>query len=745
MCPSVYPLCPSEYKVRKTQTTKKPRQMGNVRQVMQAKDYSGTLLSFRNDRMGARLMTLMNTIRIAQDYNIPYAFAWKMDGRTSEELLQPTQIFDEEYFNAHYIPIEPFREVAREASDLQLLPADCSADDFRTKIASGTPLLCQASNLLVLPWEDAADVAPRYASAINALKFSPEVTAAMAFIDETLADSGTAFHIRRGDIIYDPITSNQLWSNKYIPREFYEVLAKRLVSNPDARVLVFSDEPEEISRLKTLSPQILGAADVVPDTLTIAQRDFIELYAMSRCGAIYGPPNSGFSMTAALMGNITVQDVREVMDDEERASALDLLVTRLQSHLDVFLSDGDIGQSLPFAIDHLNKTKRSDTALALLRALDETDFYKVYFFRLLMRQNMIAGEYNAGIDVLDRLADAPLDPAIPGRLEGHWAEVSRLAAVASAHAGDAAAAERQVALSLWYSATHRPAIFTLAQLCSNGVVDPATFAIPFDPDASRNVPPQMVAITAAREGHTALVPPGFEKCLWVMPTDLMAYDWQLFLGKNLGRGFGQPEIIAKSAELFKSQFARHMAPDVTASVQGLYAQATGNHAEALTFFKTALAAQPENPLWIKRAAVSRLAIDTDDDQAGAMLERAAEIGGGLYRAQLADYMWTHKQRPKSLRLMNELCQDDNVLPELPFMTVRMMRQMRETGAEALSLIDKALAATPHVRRFMSMRAHVLFDMDNVEAGLDAVDQIVARFGDAGDVTTLRNRAKKDAS
>jgi len=709
---------------------------------MDVKNYNGTLLSFRNDRMGARLMTLMNTIRIAQDYEIPYAFAWKMDGRTSEELLQPTQIFDEGYFETHYIPIEPFREAAREASDLQLLADDSTAADLHAKVAAGTPLLCQASNLLVLPWEDAADVAPRYAAAIHALKFSPEVTQAMAFVDETLADSGTAFHIRRGDIIYDPITSNQLWSNKYIPREFYEVLAKRLISSPEARILVFSDEPEEIARLKALSPQILGAEDVVPATLTLAQRDFIELYAMSRCGAIYGPPNSGFSMTAGLMGNRTVQDVRDVMTDEERDAALDLLVNRLRDDPDYFLSDGDIGQSLPFAVDHLNRTKRSKTALAILEGYQARGFHKVYFFRLLMRQKLIAGTYAESAQVLSALADAQLDPAIPGRLEGHWAEASRLAAIAFAHSGNQKAATRQIALALSYAPTNRITQMTLTQMCAAGLVDPADFPIPFDPAASRPVPQQMVAIAIAREGHTALVPPGYNQPQWVMPTDLIAHDWHPFLGKTLGRGFGQPEQTARSADLFETQFARHIDPVVVKSVQALYAHVAGDYDAALALLDTALETNPDNPLWIKRAAMSRLARDPEDPTAGLMLELAAEIGGphSLFAAQLADYQWTHKQRPRALRTMRLICEGDQVLPEIQFMTARMMRQHRDTGPQALEYIDQALAAAPHMRRFMSLRAHILFDMKETEQGMDAVDLIAARFGEAGDVPALRKRA-----
>jgi len=699
--------------------------------------YKGSILSFRNDRMGARLMTLMNTIRIAQDYDIPYFFAWRTDGRTSEELQNPTQIFDESYFNAHYVPIDDYRAAARDAGDLLLLPDDSTLEDLRNRLATGTPMLCQGSNLVVLPWEDAADVAPRYAAAITALQFNPDVTAAMQSVDTVLAQSGTAFHIRRGDIIYDPITSNQQWSNKYIPREFYEILAKRLILDPNARILVFSDEPEEIVRLKKLGPQILGAADVIPDTLTVAQRDFIELYAMSRCSAIYGPPGSGFSMTAGLMGNRTVEDVRSVLTDQEQHAALDLLVARLKDQPDLFLSDGDIGQSLPFAVDHLNGQKRFDDALDLLRGYDARGFHKVFFYRLLMRQNIIVRDHKAAAQVLTTLARADLDIAIPGRLEAHWGEMSRLAAISYAHAGDHEAAAEQMALAVSYAATNRATIMTLSQMCAGGTLDPDSFVIPFDPAATRPVPSQTTAMAVIREGHTALVPPGFDKPQWVLPIDLIAHDWSPFLGKSLGRGFTQVDMIKRNATLFDTQFARRMAPDVAASVRGLYAHALGDMTTAMACHDTALAAQPDHPLWLKRAALTRAAIDANDPMVIEMLVKAAEVSGpnSLYQAQLADYLWSNTDRPLALQIMRNLCDARIPLPELPFITARMMRQQKQSGAEALAYIDQALAFGPHVRRFMSMRAHVLFDM-----GDNKVDHIVARFGDAGDVPVLRARA-----
>lgn len=703
--------------------------------------YHGSIIAFRNDRLGARLMTMMNAIRIAQDYDLPYYFVWKTDGRTSEELLNPTQIFDAAYFAQHEAPIDVYRDVAPQSADVAALPPKSTVADFKAQTAGQGAVICSGSNLIVFPWETSEDVAPRYANALAALRFSPEVTQAIKEVDAVLAGSGTAFHIRRGDIIYDPITSNQLWSNKYIPREFYEVLAKQLTRDPDKRILVFSDEPEEITRLKALSPQILGAADVIPASLTLAQRDFIELYAMSRCGVIYGPPGSGFSMTAALMGNSSVQDVRSALDAAGLDEALDLLVSRLQSSRDLFLSDGDIGQSLPFALNHLNATDQGETALNLLQDLRQSGFSKVYFFQLLLKQHLMTSDFSAGPDVMAAKMKASLDVAIPGRLETHWAELSRLAALASAHQENGPQAQDQITKSIWYAPTGRPALLTLARFWAVDLFDPLQFAIPFDPAVRRPVPSQTYDLIIAREGHINLLAPGQEKQQWAMPLEQIALDWHPFLCKSLVRGFGKPDMIKRSLEVFMMQFERFIPEDAMASALGLYAYAAGDHDKALDYSSIALAEQPDNPLWLKRAALAWLEYDPDDAQGPTMLSQAAEIGGAhsLYAAQLADYQWRTKQRPAALRTMQTMCASRGIIPEMPFITARMMRQLRQSNDIALGYIDEALAQAPHVRRFLSLRANILLDMDDQARGADAIDQIVTLFGEAGDVPQLRGR------
>jgi hypothetical protein len=115
----------------------------------------------------------------------------------------------------------------------------------------------------------------------------------------------TAYHIRRGDIILDPIASNKLWPNKFIPQEFYEQHLDVTLRDPNAQVLCFSDTPIEVDRLKENDPdRVQGFKDLLGNReFTTGARDFLELYAMSRCQQIYGPPSSAFSQTAMAIVN----------------------------------------------------------------------------------------------------------------------------------------------------------------------------------------------------------------------------------------------------------------------------------------------------------------------------------------------------------------------------------------------------------------------------------------------------------
>ena len=59
---------------------------------MKQADLQSSIIAHRNDRMGARIISMLNAIRIARDYDIPWFCGWTTGGRTHEECRDPTYI-----------------------------------------------------------------------------------------------------------------------------------------------------------------------------------------------------------------------------------------------------------------------------------------------------------------------------------------------------------------------------------------------------------------------------------------------------------------------------------------------------------------------------------------------------------------------------------------------------------------------------------------------------------------------------
>jgi tetratricopeptide (TPR) repeat protein len=209
----------------------------------------------------------------------------------------------------------------------------------------------------------------------------------------------------------------------------------------------------------------------------------------------------------------------------------------------------------------------------------------------------------------------------------------------------------------------------------------------------------------------------------------------------LVRGFQTPQSITRSRDIFLHQFPRFAPAASVASAQGVYATALGELETARDHHKQALQDEPDNALFLRRMAATLLAEDPADPVALVLLEKAAFVAPkqGLFRAQLGLCLFGQKQRDRGLRILRKLCSETHVLPEIPFLTARAMRQNRQSGAEALALIDQALSQAPHIRRYMHMRVHILADMKNFEAANEQVEKIVARFGEGGDLIDLRQR------
>lgn len=277
---------------------------------------------------------------------------------------------------------------------------------------------------------------------------------------------------------------------------------------------------------------------------------------------------------------------------------------------------------------------------------------------------------------------------------------------------------------------------TLAALLSQNKVDTVSFALPIDFELCRSLPSAL----GPRPGSEGLIVDAAQPQL-AIPPDLVVRDWQKYMGKTLNRGFDTPAAIKRALELLNAQFTRHAPVASMASALGVYANAAGDHQAALAWHAEALKDQTNHPLFLKRMASAMLNVDPQDRVARVLLERAASLAPEqvLFQAELAHCLFQQGATDEGYALMRDAARIHDVLPEVPYLAAWMKRKLKQSDDEALELIDLALTAAPHVRRFAVFRLHILVDLGRADAANQGIDEIIARYGIGGDIKALRSR------
>ncbi len=688
-------------------------------------DLAGTIVSHRNDRMGGRIIAMLNAMRIARDYDLPFRVGWTTGGRTSEEVRDPAMIFDAAWVGTHFFDSDVLGQVYDDLIDLSTLQGDSrwTLDKFRARLARGDSFLSGAAmGVTVLPWEDATEVAARLPASLTHFRFSPPVQAMIARIDSVLAGTRlTAYHIRRGDIIHDPITSNKLWPNKYIPREFYEQHLMRTLADPDARVLIFSDTPVEVDRLKAMDPRVQGFDDLLGDTdLTSGARDFLELFAMSRCRRIFGPPSSAFSQTAMTIGGCTLQAVEVALDDADRAAAMDRMTDRLEQRSDLFINMGDVGQCLYFLIERMKAVGNPGRARRIIRAYMEDGLDKSFAYQLLCELSVATGD----LEYCERVRD--LAYARPVYVDDSMAVVNTYSALHQMATGHKDTALRRMQTAFWFRPLDNVVNGTLNLGLTAGIVTPDNF-YPFDPAMTRQKANVFPAGRQAMADLNQLAPQGhtgddrFDFHLW----DIVVRDWRLTTGKRLNRAFTNKSKIAKALDMLTRSFSKHVDKAALLSARGVLMLAAGDLESALEAQRTAIALSPEFPLYRKRISDVLFATDTTKT-ALFQLRKASNLMGWhpCYQAELAQRLWKLKERDECRAITDRLAATPHDFIEVHLMTADMLRRDPDRLEDALTLVDRALVPGHGAQRLLSARARLLMMLDRVEEAQSVYEMLV---------------------
>lgn len=673
----------------------------------------GCIIAHRNDRMGGRLIAMINAMRVADENNLPFRVGWTTHGRTSEEIKTPSDIFAPDFMESHFFGGEPLAKIWGNLINLATFEG-ATSDALLQQAKQGKSFLSEpAIGQLVLPWESKETVQKTLPTYFKKIAFAQTVDAAMRRIDGDFEGLALrAYHIRRGDIISDPITSEKLWPNKYIPREFYEIHIRKFLDEGGDRCIVFSDTPAEIDRLKAIDDRIVSFDDVVPnDGLKAGQRDILELYTMSKCPLIFGPPESAFSQTAATIGGGQVFAVQSSLEEPEQARAMTLMSKRMADPKTYFLGDGDIGQNFPFLKSHFENIGEPDKARAIIKTLVDQGFSRSYALSLLSRMSLDSRRLAETEDVLDAARKRPIVT------EAAMGDVYALNALYHFTQGNREVAVRRIQAAYWLQPLDKAVSGLLNLMQSAGWLHDQNM-YPIDARLLRKkgrLFPQ--ANEELNVFNTFSLPENHEGDgkLYFYPWDTAVRDWRHIHGKKLSRAFWHKGKISNELGRFIKSSSKIAGTPQMRSTMSIYLRYMEEHKSAYREASAAMAAFPDDPMYIKRTA--DVLLEAGETEKGLeMLVRAvaASQQNPYYAAYLGFWYGKAKNPTSAYDTFQTIADNAHYSIEIALMTSSILRRRPRTRDTALAILDQAMEDCHGSLRLLISRAQLLFTLERYE-------------------------------
>ena len=326
----------------------------------------GKFIGQRRDQLGARLLTMLNAIRLSQDYGTDYLFNWFPKGADAPKLDIPSELFSVEFMDQHFVTGTAFDALGEKAEPIWKFMSD-SPQKLRAHLeAGGHVVLDEGFEIFAFPWEDVETLRGRFPAFIHQLGFNADVQMLMDQINRAMARSNkdtVAYHIRRGDILNAKPWKHKQWPAKIEPEELYSY---HLTKTDPGLALVFSDQRESIAKFQAKHPQVKGIDELVDlGGAAPAQRDLLELYAMSRAGQIIAPPISAFSRAAARLSGQERQCFVDILSQEEMDTAYQHLSARFIDGIDNFVTPSEAAQLFAKLSSRLSEWDRDEDARAI--------------------------------------------------------------------------------------------------------------------------------------------------------------------------------------------------------------------------------------------------------------------------------------------------------------------------------------------------------------------------------------------
>lgn len=608
----------------------------------------GCFICLRRDQLGARLLMMLNCIRLSQDYGFDYLVNWFPRNAAAPKLAHPEELFSDAYMAERFISNDTYEAIRDGAVPLHEFFQDKTPDRLVNHLSSGQHVLLEEGfEIAVFRWEDKDAIEARYPGFIRQIGLNPLVARKIAEIDAAVgqdAKGSVSYHVRRGDILNEAPWKHGMWPAKIEPDELY---LKHLELTQPTTTLVFSDLAECIDRLQAGHEGVRGITGLIDvGDCTSSQQDFLELYAMSRTEKIVAPVISAFSSAAARLSGRDRLRFVDVLTPDQIDEAYDRVVDRFRAGPDSFVSLSEAAHIFSRLSRHLAMNDREDEGYAIGHALIEAGADNA-FLPLLHAVNCI---YLSKWDEAKTHLDSAL--AAPGLWKEDHASALALLSHVEAALGNAVAARRLWLRAFW-AKPHLPDVIVAGSALLERHRLKSGPDLPFDADILRGQRLPYInrdILTVQR------------KILRQKPVDfgLLTIEWSpLVLDRKAQR------ILSDKARLkhIRARLDKSPRNPGSDSFRGLLQSYLGRKRDALNLTGEAMEQAPRDFLVLKRRA---------------------------------EVLWATNRRYRALRLLQKITRQDEGNPFAHFLYARCLER-HDRPDEALMHYQQAAtldASTP---------------------------------------------------
>ncbi|SHH17509.1 hypothetical protein SAMN05444003_2317 [Cognatiyoonia sediminum] len=332
---------------------------------------AGCIVGSRKDGLGARLLMMLNCFKIAEQFGVEPFFYWPTKDSVAINMEHPEKLFSDQMMTSRFLSKDRYDELGRDAAPLWKFLADKNPKRLKRHLLNGGNLLVEEGFEIVLfPWEEDEAVRGTYRSYFDQIELVDILKERCSLVDETLSkgEAGSvAYHLRRGDILDTKPWMHTVWPSKVEPDEYYEA---HLEKEPEKTALIFSDCQASIDRLQAQFPNLNAIGDIAPlEGLDPEQRDFLELYAMSKVDNIIAPILSAYSTAAARISGRQRLRFKEVLSDAEMTLANAKAADRLLNRPESYFGPSDMAHAYSRVAVHLATPDGYGTASAILETI----------------------------------------------------------------------------------------------------------------------------------------------------------------------------------------------------------------------------------------------------------------------------------------------------------------------------------------------------------------------------------------